>query len=140
MLRYFSVYGPRQRPDMAFSRFIDAAIRGEPVTVYGDGEQTRDFTFVSDIVEATVAAADRDVDGTFNVAGGSQVSVLAAIEAIGENTGREIEIQHDAAVPGDPRQTSGDTALAGRLLGYEPATTFADGIAAQVAERLATRA
>jgi UDP-glucuronate 4-epimerase len=140
LLRYFSVYGPRQRPDMAFSRFIDAAIRGESVSVYGDGRQTRDFTFVSDIVEATVAAADRDVDGTFNVAGGSQVSVLDAIVAIAENLGKEIDVRHEAAVAGDPRQTSGDTSLAAQLLGYEPATTFAEGITAQVAERLAARA
>jgi UDP-glucuronate 4-epimerase len=140
LLRYFSVYGPRQRPDMAFSRFIEAGLLGEPVTVYGDGRQTRDFTFVSDVVAATIAATDRDADGTFNVAGGSQVSVLEAIDAIAANLGREIDVRHEEAVPGDPRRTSGDTSLAANQLGYQPATTFADGIAAQVAERVAARA
>ena len=75
-LRYFTVYGPRQRPDMAFHRFIRAALDGEPITLYGDGEQTRDFTFVTDAVAATIAAGERGVPGrAYNIGGGSRVSV-----------------------------------------------------------------
>lgn len=141
VLRYFSVYGPRQRPDMAFSRFIDHALRGEPVTVYGDGQQRRDFTFVGDVVEATVAAASGGSDdATYNVAGGSQVTVLEAIDAIQGALGTEIAIEHHPAVLGDPRRTGGDTSAAQLALGYSPATTFTNGIAAQVDERVANRA
>jgi nucleoside-diphosphate-sugar epimerase len=140
-LRYFSVYGPRQRPDMAFSRFIDYALRGEPVTVYGDGQQQRDFTFVGDVVQATVAAATMGPDGaTYNVAGGSQVTVLGAIDAIEAALGTPIEIDYQHALHGDPRRTGGDTDAARRALDYVPATEFVDGIAAQVDERIANRA
>lgn len=141
VLRYFSVYGPRQRPDMAFTRFIDAALRGEPVTVYGDGRQTRDFTFVGDVLEATVAAATHGPDGaTYNVAGGSQVTVLEAIEAIEAALGAPIAIDYQHAVHGDPRRTGGDTSAARAALDYAPATAFSEGIVAQVDERVANRA
>ena len=82
-VRYFTVYGPRQRPDMAFHRFISAALAGEPITLYGDGEQTRDFTFVTDAVAATIAAGDRGVPGrAYNVGGGSRVSVNQVLDII----------------------------------------------------------
>jgi nucleoside-diphosphate-sugar epimerase len=136
LLRYFSVFGPRQRPDMAFSRFIEAALDGLPVKVFGDGGQSRDFTYVGDIVEATVSAATGPAGGTYNVAGGSQTTVLEAIDTVSDALGREIAIDHQPAMPGDPRRTGGDTDSARRDLGYAPATSFADGIAAQVAERL----
>src|SRR6478609_3950965 len=88
-LRYFTVYGPRQRPDMGFHKFIRAAIRGEPITVYGDGEQTRDFTFVDDAVEANLAATARGVPGrVYNIGGGSRVSVNHVLEVVGRVTGR----------------------------------------------------
>src|SRR5215467_4131277 len=86
-LRYFTVYGPRQRPDMGFHKFLRAAIRAEPIRLYGDGEQTRDFTYVHDAVNATVAAATRGVPGrVYNVGGGSRVSVNHVIEMIGRVT------------------------------------------------------
>ena len=88
-LRYFTVYGPRQRPDMGFHKFLRATLAGEPITVYGDGEQTRDFTFVADAVAATVAAATRGVPGrVYNIGGGSRVSVNQVLEMIGRVSGR----------------------------------------------------
>jgi nucleoside-diphosphate-sugar epimerase len=139
ILRYFSVYGPRQRPDMAFSRFIESALADEPVTVFGDGGQSRDFTFVADVVEATLAAPDAP-PGTYNVAGGGQVTVLEAIVAIEAALERPVAVQHQGVVRGDPRRTGADTSAARAALGFAPATNFADGIAAQVAERVASRA
>ena len=83
-MRYFTVYGPRQRPDMAFHRFITAALTDQPITLYGDGSQTRDFTFVADAVAATIAAGDRGVPGrAYNVGGGSRVSVNHVLDIIG---------------------------------------------------------
>jgi UDP-glucuronate 4-epimerase len=139
ILRYFSVYGPRQRPDMAFSRFIDSALADEPVTVFGDGQQSRDFTFVADVVEATVAAPG-SAAGTYNVAGGGQVTVLEAIAAIEEAIERSVRVEHQEVVKGDPRRTGADTSAARAALGFVPQTDFAYGIAAQVAERVASRA
>ena len=82
-LRYFTVYGPRQRPDMAFHRFIRAALTGQPITLYGDGEQTRDFTFVADVVAADVAAGDRGRPGAvYNIGGGSRVSVNDVLDRL----------------------------------------------------------
>ena len=90
-LRYFTVYGPRQRPDMGFHRFIRAALAGEPITLYGDGEQTRDFTFVADAVAATCAAGDRGVPGrAYNIGGGSRVSINQVLEIIGRVAGRPL--------------------------------------------------
>ena len=87
-LRYFTVYGPRQRPDMAFHRFIRASLDGQPITLYGDGEQTRDFTYVADAVAATIAAGERGVPGrAYNVGGGSRVSMNQVIDIIGRVAG-----------------------------------------------------
>ena len=97
-LRYFTVYGPRQRPDMAFHQFLSAALRGEPITLYGDGEQTRDFTFVADAVAATVAAGDRGVPGrAYNIGGGSRVSINQVFDIIGRVTGKPLEIRREPA-------------------------------------------
>lgn len=131
-LRYFTVYGPRQRPDMGFHRFFEAARRGEVVTVYGDGAQTRDFTYVDDAVSATLASLTRDVQEiAYNVGGGHRVAlndVLAAVERV---TGRRIERRHVEAQKGDPRDTSADTSLARRDLGYEPRTSLEEGLERQ---------
>ncbi len=131
-LRYFTVYGPRQRPDMGFHRFFEAARRGEAVTVYGDGAQTRDFTYVDDAVSATLASLTRDVQEiAYNVGGGHRVAlnnVLAAVERV---TGRRIERRHVEAQKGDPRDTSADTSLARRDLGYEPRTSLEEGLERQ---------
>jgi UDP-glucuronate 4-epimerase len=133
MLRYFTVYGPRQRPDMAFDRFISAASEGRPIEVFGDGLQSRDFTFVADAVEATIAAGEAGRPGeAYNVAGGSQATVLEVLEALSGLMGRELEVRHLEAVPGDARHTGGDTAKARRDLSFSPETALAEGLARQV--------
>jgi len=97
-LRFFTVYGPRQRPDMAFHRFIRAAYEGKPITVYGDGGQTRDFTYIADIVDANLAAGDQGrPGGVYNIGGGSRVSVLDVLELVGKVTGRSLQIHKEAS-------------------------------------------
>jgi UDP-glucose 4-epimerase len=137
-LRYFSVYGPRQRPDMAFHRFIKAATSGEPLRIFGDGLQTRDFTYVGDIVAATLAAAERGVLGeVYNVAGGSRVTVLDVLGILGRVLDTEIDVRHEEAARGDARDTSGDTTKAARDLGYAPSVSLEQGLAAQAEAALA---
>jgi UDP-glucose 4-epimerase len=131
-LRYFTVYGPRQRPDMAFHRFIRAALEGAPVTLYGDGGQTRDFTFVADAVAATIAAGDRGVPGrAYNVGGGSRVSMNQVIEIIGRVAGRPLTVRREPAQKGDMRDTYADTTLARADLGFAPSVTLEQGIEAE---------
>jgi len=131
-LRYFTVYGPRQRPDMAFHRFFRAAIAGTPITVYGDGEQTRDFTFVSDAVAATLSAGDRGGPGrVYNIGGGSRVSVNRVLNLIADIAGRTLDIRYEAAQKGDMRDTYADTSRARAHLGFEPRVTLEDGLAAE---------
>jgi len=131
-LRYFTVYGPRQRPDMAFHAFFEAARVGAPVTIYGDGEQTRDFTYVDDAVRATTLALTRPTrEVTYNVGGGRPISlneVLARVEGV---TGRKIERTRVAPLAGDPRATSADVSRAKRDLGYDPRTDIAEGLKRQ---------
>jgi UDP-glucose 4-epimerase len=132
-LRYFSVYGPRQRPDMGFHRFIRAATAGEPVRIFGDGLQTRDFTYVGDIVSATLAAGDLGAPGeVYNVAGGSRVTVLDVLRMLGRILDTRIDVRHEDAARGDARDTSGDTAKAAQRLGYVPSVSLEEGLAAQV--------
>ena len=131
-LRYFTVYGPRQRPDMAFNRFIRASLEGRPVTLYGDGEQTRDFTYVADAVAATISAGERGVPGrAYNVGGGSRVSMNRVIEIIGEVAGRPLEVKREPAQKGDMRDTYADTTLARTDLGFAPSVTLEQGIEAE---------
>lgn len=131
-LRYFTVYGPRQRPDMGFHRFLRATLRGEPITVYGDGEQTRDFTFVGDAVSATIAAAIRGVPGrVYNIGGGSRVSVNEVLDIIGRVAGRRPLITVDSAQKGDMRHTYADTSLARRDLEFAPTVSLEEGLAAE---------
>lgn len=141
-LRYFTVYGPRQRPDMGFHKFLRAAIRGEPITVYGDGEQTRDFTFVSDAVEANLAAAARGVPGrVYNIGGGSRVSVNQVLDAIGRVSARKPILAFEPEQKGDMRHTYADTTLARADLGFVPAVGLDDGLAAEyrwISETLST--
>jgi UDP-glucose 4-epimerase len=128
-LRYFTVYGPRQRPDMAFHRFILAALRAEPVDVYGNGTQTRDFTYVADAVSATVAAAEYRGGATvFNVGGGSRVSLNHVIDVIGRVSGRTVDVRYREAQKGDVAHTFADIALAAGELGYAPKTDLETGI------------
>ena len=131
-LRYFTVYGPRQRPDMAFHRFLQATRRGKPITLYGDGEQTRDFTFVADAVAATVEAGRRGVPGrVYNIGGGSRVSMNDAIAMIGRVAGRQPLVSVDPVQRGDMRHTYADTSLARADLGFAPAVPLEDGLAAE---------
>jgi nucleoside-diphosphate-sugar epimerase len=131
-LRYFTVYGPRQRPDMGFYKFLRATIASEPITVFGDGQQTRDFTFVGDAVTATVAAATRGVSGrVYNIGGGSRVSVNEVFDVIGRVTGRKPRLQVDPAQKGDMRHTCADTSLARADLAFAPTVGLEEGIAAE---------
>lgn len=131
-LRYFTVYGPRQRPDMAFHRFIRASLDGAPITLYGDGEQTRDFTYVADAVAATIAAGDRGVPGrAYNVGGGSRVSMNQVVEIIGRIAGRPLDVRREPAQKGDMRDTYADTTLARADLGFAPTVTLEQGIEAE---------
>jgi UDP-glucose 4-epimerase len=131
-LRYFTVYGPRQRPDMGFHKFLKAAIQGQPITVFGDGEQTRDFTFVQDAVSATIAAATRGVPGrVYNIGGGSRVSINQVLDMIGRVSGRVPVISVDSAQKGDMRHTFADTSLARADLGFAPAVGLEEGLAAE---------
>ena len=130
-MRYFTVYGPRQRPDMAFSRFLSRAIEGRPLQVLGDGQQVREFTYVHDVVAATIAAAGRGERGAvYNIGGGHPVSVLEAVALLEELLDRPLTVEHLEGGPGDPRRTEADITRAARDLGYEPATALADGLAA----------
>jgi len=131
-LRYFTVYGPRQRPDMGFHRFLRATIRGEPITVYGDGEQTRDFTFVADAVGATIAAATRGVPGrVYNIGGGSRVSINQVFEMIGRVTGSQPRLNLAPAQKGDMRHTYADTSRARCDLAFAPTVGLEEGLAAE---------
>jgi UDP-glucose 4-epimerase len=131
-LRYFTVYGPRQRPDMGFHRFISAAIAGDPITLYGDGKQTRDFTFVHDAVVATVAAGERGIPGrAYNIGGGSRVSINQVLDIIGRVSGRSLDVRREPAQKGDMRDTFADTSLARADLGFIPAVSLEEGIAAE---------
>jgi UDP-glucose 4-epimerase len=133
-LRFFTVYGPRQRPDMGFHRFIRAALTGAPIALYGDGEQTRDFTYVDDIVAANLAAGDRGRPGAvYNIGGGSRVSINEVLATIGRLTGRTLDIRREPAQKGDMRDTYADTGRARTDLGFAPSYTLEQGLAAEVA-------
>jgi UDP-glucuronate 4-epimerase len=132
-LRYFTVYGPRQRPDMALSRFIDAALDDRPITVFGDGRHQRDFTYVDDIVDGTVLAAEHGQPGeVYNLASSEPVPLIDVLGLLGELAGRELELDYAEAQVGDVRDTWGDIGKANRELGYTPRTSLRDGLAAQL--------
>jgi len=131
-LRYFTVYGPRQRPDMGFHRFLKAAVAGEPITLYGDGEQTRDFTFVADAVAATIAAAERGRPGAvYNIGGGSRVSINHVLQLVGRTVGRDVTIRREPAQKGDMRDTYADTSRARADLGFVPRVSLEEGLQAE---------
>lgn len=128
-LRYFTVYGPRQRPDMAFNRFLRAMHVGAPITLYGDGEQTRDFTFIEDAVSATVAAGKQGIPGrVYNIGGGSRVSMNEVVELMKLCTGFDPIINREKPQDGDMRDTYADTDLARRDLAFAPSVTLEQGI------------
>jgi UDP-glucose 4-epimerase len=131
-LRYFTVYGPRQRPDMAFHRFVRAMLTGGPVSVYGDGSQTRDFTYVDDIVTATERALSDGPSGeVINVGGGSRVSLSEAIRLIEGELGVEAKLEHEAVARGDVTHTMADNRKAERILGFRPEVGLEEGLARQ---------
>ncbi len=134
-LRYFTVYGPRQRPDMAFHRFAAAILQGREVVVYGDGEQTRDFTYVDDAVEANVRAARRPLEpgAVINIGGGARISLRAALALLEAAAGREARVVHREAQRGDMRHTYADTRRAQALLDFRPAVPVAEGLRREVA-------
>lgn len=133
-LRFFSVYGPRQRPDMAFDSFCRAALAGRPISVFGDGGQTRDFTYVADVVTALRAAAGAEsaYGRAYNIGGGSRVSLARAIEIIGELVGRRLDVCNEGVQAGDVRDTGADIARAQRELDFRPQVSLEAGLAAQV--------
>lgn len=133
-LRFFSVYGPRQRPDMAFYRAIEAALAQVEFRLFGDGHQTRDFTYVADIVQGVLAAAeDAPTGSTYNLGGGSNVSMLDVLSVIDRETGGALQIAHDEAQQGDARDTSADIDAARRDLRYAPQWDVEAGLREQVA-------
>jgi UDP-glucuronate 4-epimerase len=132
LLRYFTVYGPRQRPDMAFARMVDALARRAPFELYGDGLQSRAFTFVADAVEATIAAMERGRGGAvYNVGGGAEATMRDAIATVEEVSGRTLEVLERPAAKGDMRRTAPDTARIERELGWRATTPLEKGLQAQ---------
>lgn len=133
VLRYFSVYGPRQRPDMAYQRIIEAALSGSTFTVFGDGSQSRSNTYIDDCTRGTVASVERPgVTGIFNVGGGISITLNRAIEVVGELTGRPVALAFEPARKGDQRVTNADWHRAGAALGYAPVVMPEEGLARQV--------
>lgn len=131
-LRYFTVFGPRQRPDMAFHRFIRAALSKEPITLYGDGEQARDFTFIDDIVEANIQAAEKATNGSvFNIGGGTNATVNDVLSILKKEIGDLNIVTYDRQY-GDARKTSANTTKAKTMLGFDPKVSLVDGISAEI--------
>ena len=132
VLRYFTVYGPRQRPDMAFARVVDRLARGASFELYGDGLQSRSFTFVADAVAATVAAMERARGGTlYNVGGGAEATMRDAIATLEDVSGRSLDVVERPAATGDVRRTAADTLRIERDLGWRATTALRDGLRAQ---------
>ena len=141
VVRYFNAYGPRQRPDMAFTRIAMCLAEQRPFDLFGDGHQSRSFTYVGDVVRGTIAVMEGG-SGTYNVGGGVEATMLETIAIFEELAGRELEIRGHPAVPGDQRRTKADTSLIRAELGWEPTTTLRAGLAAQwewAAARVAAR-
>ena len=128
-LRYFTVYGPRQRPDMGFNRFFTAILQGKPLIQYGDGLQTRDFTYVADAAQATADAAVRGVPGrVYNIGGGSRVSLREVFDLIARVSGRKVTIDQQEPQKGDMRDTYADTSRARADLSFAPSVTLEEGL------------
>jgi nucleoside-diphosphate-sugar epimerase len=129
-LRYFTVYGPRQRPDMAFHKFFKAVIDDQAIPIYGDGQQTRDFTFVSDAVAANLAAAEVPgaIGEVFNIGGGSRVVLAEVIDTIEQIVGQPIRRDHVGLAMGDARHTAADVSKAKQILGYNPQVSLREGL------------
>ncbi|MDY6805498.1 MAG: GDP-mannose 4,6-dehydratase, partial [Cyanobacteriota bacterium] len=129
-LRYFTVYGPRQRPDMAFHKFFKLILEDKAISIYGDGQQTRDFTFIEDAIAANLAAAKvpEAVGQVFNIGGGSRVVLTEVIDTMEQIVGRPIRRNFVEAARGDARHTSADVSKAKEILGYQPQVSLAEGL------------
>lgn len=145
-LRYFNVFGPNQTPDGAYAaaipRFVDLALAGEPVRIFGDGLQSRDFSFIVNTVNANLLAAETSqklAGEVVNIAGGRRVELLSLVEEIGRRLGRRVEVVHAPPRAGDVRHSLGDVSEAKRLLGFEPAVRWEDGLDATIAYLRALR-
>lgn len=132
-LRYFTVFGPRQRPDMAFQRFVDALECDRPLRIFGSGHQTRDFTYVDDVIAATIAALGAP-SRVYNVGGGTPASVNEVVTLLQQVTGRQGRVVHEESARGDVYRTWADTSRLRDEVGWQPRTTLADGLTAQRAE------
>jgi UDP-glucuronate 4-epimerase len=140
VLRYYSIYGPRQRPDMGYHIFIEKVLSGAPVTVFGDGSQTRGNTYVDDCVEGTLAAFRHGpTDDVFNIGGGETISALDAVRLIERIAGTEVGLRFEAARPGEQARALADTTKARRVLGWSPRTPIEAGLRSQVAWQAAAR-
>jgi UDP-glucuronate 4-epimerase len=132
VLRYFNAYGPRQRPDMAFAVVVEALAEGRPFALFGDGEQSRSFTYVGDVVRATMDAMERAPAGAlYNVGGGQEATVNEALALLERIAGRSLDVRREPAVPGDQRRTKADTARIQADLGWTPEVPLEQGLAAQ---------
>lgn len=129
-LRYFTVYGPRMRPNMAISNFVSQCLNGEPPIIYGDGKQTRDFTYIDDIVEANLALLNTSAaDGeTMNIGSNDRISIRELAEYVVEETGADVDIVHEDAKDADARHTHADVSKANELIDYEPSTSIREGV------------
>jgi UDP-glucose 4-epimerase len=132
-LRFFTVYGPRQRPDMAFRRFCQAAVNGAPIRLFGDGRQSRDFTFVADVVDAVRAAGDSEngAGAVYNIGGGARVSLNDALAMLAGIAGRPLDVRRGGRESGDVLHTGADISRARQDLGFEPATDLRNGLRAE---------
>ena len=130
VLRYFNAFGPRQRPDMAFTRIVHALAEGGSFELYGDGDQSRGWTYVADVVDATVRAMAAG-NGIYNVGGALEASMNETIALLEKLSGRTLEVHRHPAVPGDQRRTSADTDRIRSELGWEPRVSLEDGLASQ---------
>lgn len=134
VVRFFTVYGPRQRPDMAFHRFILQILKGKPITVYGDGTQSRDFTFISDCIEGTASVLYKDhlIGRTINIGGKERASINEIISMLEQLTGKQAKIIYTQKVSGEPKHTWADISLAKTLLDYEPQVTLKEGLLKEI--------
>jgi nucleoside-diphosphate-sugar epimerase len=132
-LRYFTVYGPRQRPDMAFNKFIRNLLADQPLSIFGSGKQTRDFTFVDDIVDANIAAAiEPKANGIYNIGGGSRVTLMEVLTTLAEVVGVKLRVEHLPEQAGDVKHTEADTSRARAELGYAPKIGLREGLTREV--------
>ena len=129
-LRYFTVYGPRQRPDMAFHKFFKAVLQDEAISIYGDGKQTRDFTFIKDAIAANLAAATvpEAIGEVFNIGGGSRVVLVDVLDTMEGIVGRPLRRNHVEKAMGDARHTAADVSKAKEIIGYQPQVSLAEGL------------